>query len=161
MANTPTYDPLMSMRYCMSFDPRDWSLYKRDAWLYGVVIGWTAEAMAEVAKRHGWSRAEQARLQQLHRKLWSRTGGDPVPRSAPPEAAAVRVEFNVNSFATVVLTARGAEAMNQSHLRHPLGVQWQAGDLVRDQAWELMQVLGPLMTLGSSPPAETTWVLEP
>jgi hypothetical protein len=36
----------------IAFDSKDWSLTKRDAFIYGIVIGWDEEAMKELAERH-------------------------------------------------------------------------------------------------------------
>jgi hypothetical protein len=64
---------LNSLGRCMAFDPRDWALDRRDAWLWGVIVGWdpdepgeTDGAMAEVAAKHGWTDEHVARLRTLH-----------------------------------------------------------------------------------------------
>lgn len=61
----------------LAADPRDWGLDRRDAWLYGVILGWDCEecpdgqhddlcddgeAMRIVAERHQWSEEDVARL---------------------------------------------------------------------------------------------------
>lgn len=61
-----------SVENCMTFHARDWSLNKRDAWMYGIVCGWDDESMPEVAALHGWSAAEVERLRRLHEN-WMRT----------------------------------------------------------------------------------------
>lgn len=43
----------------MATDPRDWSVNKTDAWLYGILVGWN-EAIEDVAKRHRWRRSRRA-----------------------------------------------------------------------------------------------------
>lgn len=57
-------------------DPRDWSLDRRDAWIFGLMCGWDCEerhdvhdedcggdgAMREVAERHGWGVHDVERL---------------------------------------------------------------------------------------------------
>jgi hypothetical protein len=61
----------------MATDSRDWSLDKRDAWLWGIVLGWTNEPgepvdedpMADVARKHGWSSETVTRLRDLHQKF--------------------------------------------------------------------------------------------
>lgn len=64
---------LNSLGRCMAFDPRDWALDRRDAWLWGVIVGWdpdeegeTDGAMTEVAAKHGWTDEDVARLRTLH-----------------------------------------------------------------------------------------------
>lgn len=58
-------DPKESIACCLVFSPRDHGADHRDAWLYGVVIGWPPEALSELAVRHGWDTYQLARLQQL------------------------------------------------------------------------------------------------
>ncbi len=57
--------PIKSLRTCLPFDARDWSVNKNDAWIYGIVCGW-GESILEVAKTHGWTDETVARLQRLH-----------------------------------------------------------------------------------------------
>ncbi len=42
--------------------PGDQSLDHRDAWRYGVIVGWD-ESLASIAKQHGWSPDDVERLQ--------------------------------------------------------------------------------------------------
>lgn len=77
----PPKCPGEALRNTLAFDPRDWSLNKRDAWLYGIILGWSEEpetgdpdnvggtlctAMEEVATMHGWTDEDVARLRRLH-----------------------------------------------------------------------------------------------
>lgn len=58
---------LESIERTIAFSPRDWSICKRDAWIYGIVFGWddlTAECA--LAIRHGWNAETVARLHSLH-----------------------------------------------------------------------------------------------
>jgi hypothetical protein len=57
--------PIQSLRTCLPFDSRDWSVDKNDAWIYGIVCGWN-DAIVDVAKVHGWADETVARLQRLH-----------------------------------------------------------------------------------------------
>lgn len=67
------YDSLDSI---LALAPRDWSLNKRDAWLWAVICGWpdddeesgcdNGSAMEEVAAKWGWSKETITRLQKLH-----------------------------------------------------------------------------------------------
>ena len=54
-----------SLVACLSFDPRDWGAERRDAWLYGILVGW-GDALPEVAARHGWSSVDVMRLTRYH-----------------------------------------------------------------------------------------------
>jgi hypothetical protein len=60
--------PRQSMMNTMATDPRDWSMAKRDAWLWGIVFGW-GSATKEVATKHGWPPEDVARLRRLHRRF--------------------------------------------------------------------------------------------
>jgi hypothetical protein len=55
-----------SIEACIAFSSRDWSLNHRDAWLFGVIMGWSPEALAEQKQRHDWSDIAVARLKKLH-----------------------------------------------------------------------------------------------
>jgi hypothetical protein len=81
-------DALESCRDTMCFGSRDWSLNSRDAWLYGLIVGWSnkddpddpdADAMSELVEKHGWSPEAVARLKRLHASL-SRTPSDALAR---------------------------------------------------------------------------------
>jgi len=56
-------EALDSAHTTMCADARDWSTDRRDAWLYGLVVGWDGPAMREVSKRH---RLDAERLSRLH-----------------------------------------------------------------------------------------------
>ena len=67
---TPITCPGESLRVALATDARDWSLDRRDAWLWGIINGWPdCDAMREVAKRHGWDHVTVERLRTLHRKF--------------------------------------------------------------------------------------------
>lgn len=57
--------PVKSLQVTMHFDPRDWSVLEKDAWIYGIICGW-GDAIADVAKKHGWTDETVARLRRLH-----------------------------------------------------------------------------------------------
>lgn len=63
----------------MATDSRDWSLSRRDAWLYGLFCGWECDddhehddvcggsgALDTVAEQHGWTDEDVARLRRYH-----------------------------------------------------------------------------------------------
>lgn len=60
--------PLVSLEASLNFDARDWSLNKRDAWIYGIIAGWD-DALDSVAKDHGWNEETVERLKELHFKF--------------------------------------------------------------------------------------------
>jgi hypothetical protein len=62
-------EALDSLRGSYAGDPRDWGQYRRDAWTYGVVLGWGEETAEDglplvehIGQRHGWSAENVARL---------------------------------------------------------------------------------------------------
>jgi hypothetical protein len=58
----------------MACDPRDWSLGKRDAWLYAILVGW-GEALPDVLTDFGWSDQEtKDRLLQMRTAIESLLG---------------------------------------------------------------------------------------
>lgn len=53
--------------------PRDWSLDHRDAWLWGVVIGWDDASLAELATTHGWSEKTVDKLRECRERELARS----------------------------------------------------------------------------------------
>lgn len=64
-----------SLHNTLVFHPQDASLYRRDAWLYGVCVGW-GHSLSEVATRHGWGPGTQRRLSRLHEVFKTFTSTD-------------------------------------------------------------------------------------
>ena len=62
-------EALFSLRTTMTTDSRDWSLYKRDAWIYGIVVGW-GDALPEISKKFGWSDEDINRLKKYHAEVY-------------------------------------------------------------------------------------------
>lgn len=60
-----TLDPLDSIYTTIAFSSRDMSACKRDAWIYGIVLGWD-ESIKEIAEKHNWSEETIKRLKTLH-----------------------------------------------------------------------------------------------
>ncbi len=51
----------------------DWNRHHREAWIYGIVLGWD-DSLQVVAKKHGWSDKEVARLKRLHEQFRATAG---------------------------------------------------------------------------------------
>jgi hypothetical protein len=60
--------PKENIRGCMVMLAKDWGLDNRNAWLWGIVLGWDAESLAELKIRHDWTDDDVALLQRLHRR---------------------------------------------------------------------------------------------
>ena len=58
-------EAINSLQTVMTTDPRDWGLAERDAWVYGIVVGW-GDALPEVSKKFGWSNEDVGRLQKYN-----------------------------------------------------------------------------------------------
>lgn len=58
--------PKESLKNELAFDVRDWSECRRDAWIYGIVLGWDEKSFAELKVKFGWDDSEATRLKQLH-----------------------------------------------------------------------------------------------
>lgn len=77
--------PIDSIITAMVTDPRDWSIDEVDAWLYGIIVGWGDDELAEylgtndlnaleeIQKKHNWSYETVERLKQLRAKFESIT----------------------------------------------------------------------------------------
>ena len=59
--------PKESLAAALAFNARDQGAEHRDAWAWGIVIGWDKESLEELSERHGWAPETVARLEQLHR----------------------------------------------------------------------------------------------
>ena len=67
--NNMKYDcPLTSISDTLGFYCRDLSLDHRDAWIYGIVVGWDDDSMKEMMERHKWNDKTVQRLQRLHKE---------------------------------------------------------------------------------------------
>lgn len=76
--NETHLDPLKSIHDTIVFDSRDWSVNKKDAWLYGIIVGWENEdpieelgeteddALNEICSKHGF---DKIRLKELRRNF--------------------------------------------------------------------------------------------
>jgi len=65
--STVTLGPKETLGNCIAFSPRDWSAHHRDAWMYGIIIGWCDESLTHLQKTHGWSDSDVQRLKELHK----------------------------------------------------------------------------------------------
>lgn len=54
-----------SLHTTMTTDSRDWGAGERDAWVYGIVVGW-GDALYEVGSMFGWSNKNVDRLQKYN-----------------------------------------------------------------------------------------------
>ncbi|MDP1527706.1 MAG: hypothetical protein Q8M20_18030 [Rhodocyclaceae bacterium] len=61
-------NPKESIKTCMATSSKDWSLYERDAWIWGIVFGWDDESLVDLSKRHKWRNVDVDRLKRLHQK---------------------------------------------------------------------------------------------
>lgn len=59
-------DPRESLRTTLAFSVDDWGATRAMAWVWGIVNGWDADAMAQLAAQHGWDESTTARLDRLH-----------------------------------------------------------------------------------------------
>jgi len=61
-------EALDSIRSTIAFDARDWSVDRRDAWLYAILVGWD-DALDEVADKHGWDADSRTRLREYGKSV--------------------------------------------------------------------------------------------
>lgn len=67
MNEYPT-SPFESLRNCFTYSPKDWSASKREAWAYGIVVGWN-DAIQGIANLYGWTDDDIAKLKQLRERF--------------------------------------------------------------------------------------------
>lgn len=58
-------NPFASIRDTICLDSKDYSLNHRDAWLYGITVGW-GDSLDSIARYHDWSADTVSRLKRLH-----------------------------------------------------------------------------------------------
>ena len=62
-----TLNAFESIECAIAFHPRDWSEYRRDAWIYAIVFGWEDdESWEELYEKHGWDDEDRKRAEMLH-----------------------------------------------------------------------------------------------
>ena len=76
MDKSHTTCPFESLRDVLAFDPRDWAQGENDAWIWGIIHGWTdvlgqdgkpdLTALEEVAVEHHWKTYTLVRIKKLH-----------------------------------------------------------------------------------------------
>lgn len=59
---------LISAHDCLVFDSKDFSLDPRDAWLYGILVGW-GDDLTNIAKQCRWSIENTARLESYNKAI--------------------------------------------------------------------------------------------
>jgi hypothetical protein len=50
-------------------DTRDWSDTEQEAIIYGIIVGWSNEAMLDLQRKFGWSEKNLRELRSLRRRL--------------------------------------------------------------------------------------------
>lgn len=64
MSLTPE-NPFESLENVLSFNARDWSTDRADAWLWGIICGWDEISLKELVIQHKWDAITVARLRRL------------------------------------------------------------------------------------------------
>lgn len=64
-----TDNPICSIVTTIATSPKDWGLEKRDAWIYGIVMGWDDASLVELQRRFRWDDATVRRLVRLNKKF--------------------------------------------------------------------------------------------
>ena len=73
-------DALESVAHTMNFSAQDWSVGHKDAWVYGIIVGWDDASLKELTLKHGWNPETVERLKRLHRAVREeRDGEEPEP----------------------------------------------------------------------------------
>lgn len=61
-------NPLEALYRQIVSDSLDYSITKRDAWRYAIVVGWPDNVLNDLAKEYGWSDGDVSRLKRMHLK---------------------------------------------------------------------------------------------
>lgn len=62
-------EAMSSLYDVIVFDSLDYSSGKREAWMYGIIVGWNGPAMDSIAKKFNWTKEDVERLRS-YRKAW-------------------------------------------------------------------------------------------
>ena len=64
-------NPFESLHATLVFCSRDWAVNEKDAWIWGIVVGWDwdDESMSKIRSQLGWSDETIARLTRLHKQF--------------------------------------------------------------------------------------------
>lgn len=62
-------NPIESLKNTVPFSCRDYGVEKRDAWVYGIICGWTDECFEEFNAKFGWDKDTWDRLKRLHNRF--------------------------------------------------------------------------------------------
>ncbi|MEA5041568.1 MAG: hypothetical protein VB053_03390 [Oscillibacter ruminantium] len=65
----PIENPLESLSMTVPFSCRDWATEKRDAWVWGIICGWSDDCQREFEQKFGWDVNTFGRLKRLHTKF--------------------------------------------------------------------------------------------
>lgn len=63
-----------SAQSAIAFSPHDWGADKRLAWVYGILVGWDDEALAEMQKKFRWTDESVERLKSYHEAIKATQG---------------------------------------------------------------------------------------
>lgn len=62
----PIQNPLESLHNTIVFSVRDYGNYSKDAWIYGIIVGWDDESLKELKIKFSWDDEAINRLKTLH-----------------------------------------------------------------------------------------------
>lgn len=91
-----TTNPFDSLLGTLTGSSRDQSLDRRDAWLYGIVVGWDAASLAELAPKHGWTLQDVERLQLLHQAFAEHAARAQTPETVAAEPPGPGLTYTIH-----------------------------------------------------------------
>lgn len=63
---SPEMNCLESIECTIAFDVKDWSVDRRNAWIYGIVFGWDEDSLKTLSFRFHWDSKDIDRLKRYH-----------------------------------------------------------------------------------------------
>ena len=63
----PPESPFSALHNVLVFNARDWAANRTDAWPWGIIVGWDAASLKELALGFRWSAGDVARLKRLRK----------------------------------------------------------------------------------------------
>jgi hypothetical protein len=78
------------LKNCVVFHSRDWSHDKRDACIYGIIVGWDDECLEELKLKHRWHDEQLSRLKRLRAEFVGLGEAEENPTLEPVPGVAMR-----------------------------------------------------------------------
>lgn len=78
-----TENPFESLKNAITSSAKVYALTPHDAWVYGIIVGWTDSELEQLRDMHNWDDERIARLKRLHERYVAWTAAAPSEMIVP------------------------------------------------------------------------------